>query len=75
MKIISSIAKTAVLKTIAVTNVAVVAVFAESELTPDLQTSESLRKEKGKRRTWQMAGRKEGLVLNAEWVYIEGNLF
>jgi hypothetical protein len=75
VKITSSIAKTAVLKTIAVTNVAVVAVFAALELTPDLETSQLLRKQKGKTRTWRTAGKKEGVVLTGEWVYIKGNLF
>ena len=64
VKIANSIAKTAELKTMAVTKVEVDAVCAVAALTPDLQTSQSLRKRtrRSKTRTWQMAGKKEEVI-------------
>ena len=59
MKIANSTAKTAELKTMAVTKVAVEADFAVAALTSDLQTSQSLRKQEGRIRTWRMAGKKD----------------
>ena len=61
MKITNSIAKTAKLKTIAVANVAVDAVFAVSALTSDLQRSQSLRKQQGRKDTYMADDRKEGM--------------
>lgn len=68
----NSIAKIAVLKTMAVTKVAVDADFAVAALGSDLQTSFQwlLRRDEKKKkntRTWRMAGKK-GLLSNAEWV-------
>jgi hypothetical protein len=62
VKIANSIAKIAVLKTMAVTKVAVDAVFAVAPLTSDLQTSQWLRKAKGMKNTYMADGRKEGLI-------------
>lgn len=63
MKITNSIAKTTELKTMAVTNVAVDAVFAVEALTPDLQTSQSMRKQQGRAETYMADGRKEGRTI------------
>ena len=61
MKIANSIAKTAELKTMAVTKVEVDAVCAVAALTPDLQTSQSLRKRtREEQYTYMADGRKEG---------------
>ena len=72
MKITNSTAKTAVLKTMAVTKVAVDAVFAA--LMSDLQTSQSLRNPKERKETYMVDGREEG-QLNAERVYIKAIYF
>ena len=72
MKITNSTAKTAVLKTMAVTKVAVDAVFAA--LMSDLQTSQSLRNPKERKETYMVDGREEG-HLNAERVYIKAIYF
>ena len=62
VKIANSIAKIAELKTIAVTKVAVDAVWAAAALTSDLQTSQPMRHHKrGKTPTWD--GRKEGRTI------------
>ena len=64
----NSIAKIAVLKTMAVTKVAVDADFAVAALGSDLQTSfQWLLRRDENTRTWRMAGKK-GLLSNAEWV-------
>lgn len=72
VKITNSTAKTAVLKTMAVTKVAVDAVFAA--LMSDLQTSQSLRNPKERKETYMVDGREEG-QLNAERVYIKAIYF
>ena len=78
MKIANSIAKTAELKTMAVTKVEVDAVCAVVALTPDLTVELVVEKKNkgGKRHVhggWQE--RRKELLNAAEWVYIEGNLF
>lgn len=74
VKITNSTAKIAELKTMAVTKVAVDAVFA-AVLMSDLQTSQSSRKPKGRKDTYMADGRKEEL-LNAEQVlYIKAIYF
>ena len=65
MKIANSIAKTAELKTMAVTKVEVDAVCAVVALTPDLTVELVFKKKnKGRKktRTWRMAGKKEGVI-------------
>lgn len=77
MKIANSIAKTAELKTIAVTKVEVDADCAVAASTPDLQSSQSMRKQQGKKDTYMTDGRKEGKTIECGVgiLYIEGNLF